>query len=181
MMLVRGRMLEIHLFFFFHFYPEEFTPDELLTITPPVNDWRSRGSEHYYRWIRRVGKKVHIILHRGEGCSWTCFEMAGLQWWWTFPCCSHLHRLKVCVLLFLVKIFNHLGFIWSLAKIQSTIHLQWIPVHSRIPGSEAAEARAKEATTNRHNLECLPILLESTSTIINRFVKDPQPSHERTC
>ena len=67
-----------------------------------------------------------------------------------------------------------------MAKLKSTINLQWIPGHSEVPGNEAADSRAKEAAKNNLNLERPPISLEAASTVIKRFFKDPQREHERT-
>ena len=68
----------------------------------------------------------------------------------------------------------------KLAHIQSTIHLQWIPGHSDVPGNEAADQRAKEAAENSEGLERPPISLEAAYSVINQKIKDAQPCHERT-
>ena len=67
-----------------------------------------------------------------------------------------------------------------MAHIQSTIHLQWIPGHSDVPGNEAADQRAKEAAENSEGLERPPISLEAAYSVINQKIKDAQPCHERT-
>ena len=56
----------------------------------------------------------------------------------------------------------------TLSELKSTINLQWL----------RGQKEAKEAATNNLNLERQSISLEAASTVIKRFLKDPQPELE---
>ena len=87
---------------------------------------------------------------------------------------------SLCTALLGQKLQEFAEILSLLALIQSTVHLQWIPGHSDIPGNELADAHAKEAAENQARLARPPISLGSANMMIKKIFRDTQPSHERT-
>ena len=87
---------------------------------------------------------------------------------------------SLCTALLGQKLQEFADILSLLALIQSTVHIQWIPGHSDIPGNELADARAKDASGNQEGLARPPISLGSANMMVKQIFKDAQPTHERT-
>ena len=64
----------------------------------------------------------------------------------------------------------------KLQQLKGRVIIQWIPVHSNIPGNELADKYAKEIAQNGE-AGISPLSFNTARAIIKREIKDPPPKH----